>query len=109
MPPCQTADKLGGGEYFGRAFVAKKILQGGRQDKSYVLTIYRAAEGRYSSWNRLGWPLSSHHGTTLQVTTLTMTTLYEFKEEQFSQMAKFRDGYSDPIGLAAKTVTLMAD
>jgi hypothetical protein len=38
-----------------------------------------------------------------------MSEFHRFKEEQFSQAAKFLNGCPDPIGLAPKTVTLITE
>jgi hypothetical protein len=50
----------------------------------------------------------SHHGHKINslIPLAMMTTLYEVKQQQLSEAAKFRDGYPDPIGLTPKTVIL---
>ncbi|MEH2503419.1 hypothetical protein V1290_002230 [Bradyrhizobium sp. AZCC 1578] len=40
-----------------------------------------------------------------QLTRIPMTQFHEFKEKQFSEAAKFINGYLDPIGLAPKMVS----
>jgi hypothetical protein len=45
----------------------------------------------------------------LQANCPAVSEYHKFKEEQFSKAAQVYNGYPDPIGLAPKTVTMVAD